>query len=219
MLHRAWSEQRARVLELEREVRLLLDDLRRQHDKRTGVMSDIVDDGRVEDLKAEVENLKAEVEIWVACLERTEAVCAEMRAALGHAQLNVRALTGDDERRIAKALQSDAGKGWVSPEAHRAERAEAKRDDLAKSERAKSDLLKQLGEMLGAEDHTQLMGLAAGLLEDLDRLKALNAELVAALERFAEFHTESCGWIATGRDACDCGVDEARAVLKKAGAK
>lgn len=112
MLHRAWSEQRARVLELEREVRLLLDDLRRQHDKRTGVMSDIVDDGRVEDLKAEVENLKAEVEIWVACLERTEAVCAEMRVGIELAKRGAWATA-------EQALQSDAGKGWVSPKAHR----------------------------------------------------------------------------------------------------
>lgn len=66
------------------------------------------------------------------------------------------------------------------------------------------------------EAQAEIDRLKAGLLEDLDTLKALNAELVVALERFAEFHTESCGWIATGRDACDCGVDEARAALKKA---
>lgn len=65
------------------------------------------------------ENLRAEIERVTKERDAALAACAEMRAALEHAQANVRALTGGDERRIAKALSSDAGCGWVSPEEHK----------------------------------------------------------------------------------------------------
>lgn len=52
---------------------------------------------------------------------------------------------------------------------------------------------------------------------DVSRLEALNAELVNALERFTDYHYEECSGLAEcAPRPCICGVNEARAVLKKA---
>lgn len=87
-------------------------------------MSDIVDD-LAPSCGCDVCALK--VSEWKTRAERAEAVCAEAQSE-GIRMVKAVMQERDALAKSERALQSDAGKGWVSPEAHR-EALEALREE------------------------------------------------------------------------------------------